>query len=716
MAVTLDSTNPARFGATLDDNGCHFKLHAPRASHVELVLIHPSRPPRTEAMLMDAGGSWSTYVPGVQAGQRYGYRVHGDWDPDSGLRFNSAKLLLDPYARAITSGIDYFGPVLDHVPASYYVPDRRDSAESVPIGVVVADSAPPLPHPGRRAMTDSVIYELHVKGFTQLHPDIPPHLRGTFAGLAHPAVIEYLTSLGVSAIELLPAQHFISEKFVFFNGKTNYWGYNTLGFFAPHAAYCSTGSMGQQVDEFKNMVSVMHSAGIEVLMDVVYNHTAEASLAGPTLSWRGIDHQGFYRLSNNLRDDFDVTGCGNSLNTANQMVEDMIIDSLSYWVTEMGIDGFRFDLATTLIRDKDHHVDLDHPWKRRIDNDPTFADIKLIAEPWDIGPYGYQVGSWGPRWSEWNDRYRDFVRSFWRNYANIRELGTRLSGSPDIYNHSNLLASRSINFVTCHDGFTMRDLVSYDIKHNEGNGENNRDGSDHNLSWNCGWEGETSDPKIIGLRRRQMKNFMATLMASTGVPMILAGDERARTQGGNNNAYCQDNQISWVDWSSEACWGEIVEATKTLISIRGEHPSLRPACFRHGQQVRNADDVELGRPDLAWFSPSGQPMTHVDWHADHAQVLGMYSSTVDDACLVWFNAADAPATVTLPGPNFGLSFTVLYDTADAVQRERNYRPGAKVTIAERCVVFFHAAVSDQPMGVDEQAEIKDGTCADCVTQ
>ena len=487
-----------RLGARVNSGGTTFGLWAPRASRVELALVGEDRRQRNHDMRREDDGCWQVHVPGVGAGQRYGYRVHGVWAPQHGVRFNPAKLLLDPYARAITNGVDYAGPIRDHTAESDYVADPRDSSGSVPLSVVVADSPPPRALGKSVPLADTVLYELHVKGYTQLHPSVPEQLRGSYAGLVHPAVTEHLVDLGVTSVELLPVQHFVSEPFLIGRGLSNFWGYNTLGFFAPHASYCSLGSMGQQVREFKEMVSAFHDAGLEVILDVVYNHTGEGGHEGPTLAFRGIDHAGHYRLSDNLHNDYDVTGCGNSVDTAEPGVLRMVLDSLRYWVTEMGVDGFRFDLATTLFRDGRHRVDmLRHTFGEAVRNDPVLSRTKLIAEPWDLGPDGYQLGAFGPDWTEWNDRFRNYVRDFWRGNAHgVSELAVRLSGSPDIFDRDGRGATSSVNFVTAHDGFTLRDLVTYNVKHNRANGESNRDGTDDNRSWNCGVEGEVDDDTV----------------------------------------------------------------------------------------------------------------------------------------------------------------------------------------------------------------------------
>ena len=649
----------ARLGAHPDANGTTFSIWAPRAERVELALVATDRTQTNVDMAVDGDGVWTVHVPGVGARTTYGYRVHGEWNPQGGLRFNPAKLLLDPYAYAITGGVDYHGPIMDHTPDSNYRPDPTDSFRAVPLSVVVEPTPPPTPIAQRRPLTESVIYEMHAKGYTRNHPLVPEHQRGTYAGLAYPAVIDHLVQTGINAVQLLPIHHFVSEPFVVGSGLSNYWGYNTLGFFAPHSSYCSVGTLGEQVQEFKEMVSALHEAGIEVFLDVVYNHTGEGGHEGPTLSFRGIDHGGYYRLTDDNRNDYDVTGCGNSFATGQPGVQRLVMDSLRYWVTEMGIDGFRFDLATTLIRNGDHHVDQNHPLKQAMLTDPVLADIKLIAEPWDIGPYGYQVGAWGPGWSEWNDRYRGLARDYWRGHnTGVQDLATRLSGSPDLFDHGRPL-SASVNFITAHDGFTMRDMVTYDRKHNEANRENNRDGTDDNRSWNCGVEGETDDPAINALRRRQVKNLLATLILSHGVPMLTAGDEFGRTQHGNNNAYCQDGPISWVDWATARDWDDVTDIARTLLSLRHRHPVLRPEEFRHRTEVVDAHGKGLGRFDLAWLNGSTGEMEQGDWHDTGRDLLGMYSSDASDAFILWLHGGHYPVEITLPGLPWGQSYQVL---------------------------------------------------------
>ncbi|MGD7787915.1 glycogen debranching protein GlgX [Propionibacteriaceae bacterium Y1700] len=651
-------------GAHLVDGGAAFALWAPRATRVELALVAEDRTQRNVDMVRGEDGVWAVTVPDIEAEQMYGFRVHGEWDPDTGQRFNPAKLLLDPYARAITYGVDYAGPIRDHVSGDDFELDETDSALAVPLAVVVADTPPPTPIAEPIALRDSVIYELHVKGFTQLHPAVPEHLRGRYGGLAYPAVVEYLQGLGITAVELLPVHHHISEPFLIGRGLTNYWGYNTLGFFAPHAAYGSVGTKGEQVAEFKAMVSTLHEAGIEVILDVVYNHTGEGGHEGPTLAFRGIDHGGYYRLTEDLRNDYDVTGCGNSVDSSQPGVLTMILDSMRYWVTEMGVDGFRFDLATTLLRNADHEVDQQHAFKQAVANDPVLSKIKLIAEPWDVGPFGYQVGNFGPGWGEWNDHFRGYVRDHWRGATpGVRELAERLCGSPGTYDHDRG-PEGSINFVTSHDGFTLADLVTYDGKHNEANGEENRDGSDDNRSWNCGHEGPTDDPGVNALRHRQAKNIMATLAISTGVPMLTAGDEFGRTQQGNNNAYCQDSPISWVHWDQQEDWADLLELTRTLLHLRRENASWRPDAYRHGVEVVSADGTPTGRKDLAWFNGIDLEMNEGDWADENRRCLGMYVSDADSAFLTWFHSGTDTLDVALPGEPWAQGWTVAAHTGE----------------------------------------------------
>ncbi|WP_282794414.1 glycogen debranching protein GlgX [Streptomyces sp. CC224B] len=673
--------------------GTNFALWAGGAEAVELCLFDAdgteTRCPLTEL----THEIWHGFVPGVRPGQRYGYRVHGRWDPWTGARFNPAKLLLDPYARAVDAGAghDYgmlppevYGHVRDwpqqHVADT--VRDDRDSAPFVPKGVVVHDDAPDDEWADdRRPKTpwaDSVIYELHVRGFTMRHPDVPEPLRGTYAGLGHPAAVEHLVRLGVTAVELMPVHQFAHEDHLLRRGLRNYWGYNSIGYFAPHAAYAASGTTGQQVGEFRRMVRALHEAGIEVILDVVYNHTAEADRLGPTLSLKGIDNRGYYRLQDDARRYADYTGCGNTLHVVRPHVLRLITDSLRYWVTEMGVDGFRFDLAAALARSF-HDVDMLSPFLAVIAQDPVLRRVKLIAEPWDVGSGGYQVGAFPPLWTEWNDRYRDAVRDFWRGaLPDVRDLGYRLSGSSDLYAWGGRRPYASVNYVTAHDGFTLRDLVSYGRKHNEANGEGNRDGSADNRSWNCGAEGETDDEDVRALRRRQLRNLLTTLLLSTGVPMLLAGDEMGRTQRGNNNAYCQDNEVGWVDWElrEDPGWRELLALASRLIALRHRHPVLRRRAFFSGRP-HSAD----GLRDLAWFTARGTEMTPADWYAP-AATLGMYLSgrdipgrdergaeVTDDSFLAVLHAGDRPVDFRLPGPPWAERYEVVVDTAREDQRE-----------------------------------------------
>ncbi|MEU8225736.1 glycogen debranching protein GlgX [Kribbella sp. NPDC048915] len=689
-----DATGPSvdtgpRPGAVVQTDGTTFTLWAPSAERVELALIADDGSQRN-LDLTHTGEFWTGFVPGVGAGQRYGYRVHGPFDPSHGLRFNPSKLLLDPYARAVDGELDYASPVI-------YDSSDADSAGHVPVGVVVAPSDPPPPISRPVHWGETVIYELHTKGFTRLHPDVPEHQRGTYAGLAHPSVINYLTDLGVTSVELLPIHHFLTEPSIAARGLPNYWGYNPLNYFAPHAPYASSGTRGEQVAEFKAMVAAFHAAGIEVILDVVYNHTAEGGFDGPTLSFRGIDNRAYYRLSHGAAM-YDVTGTGNSIDTSHPQVRRLVMDSLRYWVEEMGVDGFRFDLAVTLVRNERHEVDIpDHPFLAEVAADPVLGRVKLIAEPWDIGPFGYQVGNFGPPWSEWNGKFRDSVRDVWRNTSDgVKDLAYRLSGSSDLYGDDGRYPYASINFITAHDGFTLRDLVSYNHKHNEANHEDNRDGTDDNRSWNCGVEGETDDPNVIALRKRQMANLMATLILSTGVPMITAGDECGRTQHGNNNAYCQDSEISWFDWSLPAVWSDHLELTKKLLALRAAHPALRQWHYFSGQPV-----VPGGRKDLSWIAPHGGEMTDADWFDGNLRTIGMFlrgdalratdaegNPLTDSSFLLALNATPEIRNVVVPDASWAPAYEVVLDTSNSMVTE--VEAGATVPLAPRCLVLLRA--------------------------
>ncbi len=652
-------------GATWSPEATNFAVHAPRARVAWVCLFDEEDGESRHRLTEQSLGIWHGALPGVAPGTRYGFRFEGPWDPDAGLRFNHDKLLLDPFARAVSGEVTLDPAIYGHVVDEQGVesPEPTDSAPFVPRSVVVADdfdwgddTAP------RHRWRDSVIYEAHVKGMTALHDRVPEHLRGTYAGLATPAVVDYLRDLGVTAIELLPVHQFVSEPALVERGLTNYWGYNSIGYFAPHNAYSSSGDRGQQVTEFKAMVKAFHEAGLEVILDVVYNHTAEAGSDGPTLSFRGLDDSIYTRVhpptpgAPVVDTYWDVTGCGNTVDAANPFALRLILDSLRYWVTEMHVDGFRFDLLSALTR-VDHEIDMGCHLLTAIGQDPVLRHVKLIAEPWDASMDGYRVGGCPPPWVEWNDQYRDGIRDFWRGHSSgIRTVATRLAGSSDLYADDGRSAYASVNFVTAHDGFTVRDLVSYEHKHNEANGERNRDGTDNNRSWNHGTEGETDDAAIVALRRRQAANLMVTLCLSNGVPMITAGDERGRTQRGNNNAYCQDNETSWIDWRPDDAWLDVYDVVKTALRLRREHPALRQ---RHWFEGRPA--IRGGPKDLAWLHPSGREMSAADWHDHELATVGMFVSgsplrspgprgeqQVDASFMLWFNSGAEPVSVGLP--------------------------------------------------------------------
>jgi isoamylase len=664
---------PAPLGAHWDGTGTNFALWSAGASAVDLCLFDTDGTEHRERLRETTYQVWHGRLPGIGPGQRYGYRVHGGYDPGSGLRHNPAKLLLDPYARAVDGSLRLH-PALFAYPGDAVdsrTPDPEDSAPYVPRGVVIHDSFPwGGDRPPCTSWSDTVIYEVHVKGATMRHPDVPPALRGTYAGLAHPAVVEHLLGLGVTAVELLPVHHFVSEPHLLRRGLTNYWGYNTLGYFAPHAAYSSAGSGGRQVTEFKAMVKALHAAGIEVILDVVYNHTAEGDHAGPTLSFKGIDNAGYYRLSGGDPALYtDYTGCGNTLDVRRPPVLALLMDSLRYWVTEMHVDGFRFDLASALARSM-HDVDRLSAFFDVVHQDPVVSQVKLIAEPWDVGDGGYQVGNFPAPWAEWNGRYRDTVRDVWSGArVGVRDLAYRLTGSSDLYRSDGRRPFASINFVTSHDGFTMADLVSYERKHNEANGEDNRDGESHNRSWNCGVEGPTDDPAVQALRARQVRNLLATLLLSTGVPMLTAGDELGRTQRGNNNAYCQDNEISWIDWASTD--RDLLAFVTRLIRLRRTSPALRQEAFFEGLEIPGGG----GTRDLAWFGTDGGQLTTTDWFDTGLQTIGMFLDgrgirhrdergrpVIDRSYLVWLHAGAEPVTVQTPGTPWAQRYELMLST------------------------------------------------------
>jgi isoamylase len=689
---------PSPLGATWDGEGTNVALFSSGAESVEVCLFDDSGRETRIALEESTHHVWHGYLPQVGPGQRYGFRVAGPFDPASGLRYNSAKLLLDPYARAIQGDFRLDNAVFGSVPGKDKLAQGRDSAPYVPKSVVVHDVFPwgEDHHRPHYAWSDTVIYELHVKGFTAQHPDIPTGLRGTYAGLAHPAAIEHLHRLGVTAVELMPVHHFVSEPHLLRRGLTNYWGYNSVGYFAPHAAYSASGSRGEQVREFKAMVRALHAAGIEVLLDVVYNHTAEGDHTGPTLAFRGIDNPTYYRLQEKERALYkDYTGTGNTLDVRSPHTLQLIMDSLRYWVTEMHVDGFRFDLASALARSF-HDVDKLSAFFDVIQQDPVISQVKLIAEPWDIGEGGYQVGEFPPLWTEWNGKYRDTVREVWRGHGSgVRELAYRLSGSSDLYQDDGRRPYASINFVTAHDGFTLRDLTSYEHKRNEANGEENRDGDDHNRSWNCGVEGETDDPQVLALRRRQARNFLTTLLVSTGVPMLTMGDELGRTQRGNNNAYCQDNEVSWMPWDDRD--GSLVQLVSRLVALRRTHPVFRQKAFFRGQPIGDE-----GVKDLAWFGPDGAELTDAEWFDPALQTIAMYldgggirtrgprgERVVDDSFLFVLHAGGDDRTVTLPGLPWASSYDVVVDTCeDDGAAARAYPAGAPLPLLARSAALL----------------------------
>ena len=685
---------PFPLGATYDGSGTNFSIFSEVAERVELCLVDDGPDGLVEERIvleeMDAF-CWHTYLPNVGPGVRYGFRVHGPWDPARGQRCNPAKLLIDPYARAIEGEVSWGPSCFSY---DFADPDRPNTEDSAPCTMLSVVHHPYFDWGNDRPLDiplhDSVIYETHVKGLTMCHPDIPEALRGTYAGLSHPVATDYLRSLGITAVELLPVHQFVHDAHLVEKGLRNYWGYNSIGFFAPHNGYSSGGQRGEQVQEFKQMVKTLHEAGIEVILDVVYNHTAEGNHLGPTLSMKGIDNAAYYRLvPENPAFYFDTTGTGNSLNVRHPHTLQLIMDSLRYWVTEMHVDGFRFDLAATLAR-QFHEVDRLSVFFDLIQQDPIVSQVKLIAEPWDLGEGGYQVGNFPPLWSEWNGRYRDVVRDYWRGEdQTMGGFASRLTGSSDLYQDDARHPSASVNFVTAHDGFTLADLVSYNDKHNEQNGEDNRDGESHNRSWNCGVEGPTTDPEVLSLRARQQRNFLLTLLLSQGVPMLLGGDEIGRTQGGNNNAYCQDSQLSWYDWTKVD--DDLLEFTSLLIAFRREHPVFHRRRFFRGRAIR-------GTIDLGWFRPDGAEMTDEDWESGFAKAVGVFLNgaaidsrdlrgqpVVDDSFAVLFNAHHEAIEWALPTA-FGRSFELV--VASGRSFEVPAAPSGPVTTPGRFVALL----------------------------
>jgi isoamylase len=697
----------APLGAAPGDGGTNFAVASGIAEAVELCLFDQAGGETRVRLPEYEDGVWHGFVPGVGPGQAYGYRVHGPWDPARGLRCNPAKLLLDPYARAVHGEVAFGPEVLDYHPDNPDAPSSLDSAGHVPRSLVTASEFDWGDDTRlQRQSSDSIIYELHVKGFTMRHPGVPEPLRGTYAGLAHSAAIGHLTQLGVTTVELLPVHQHVPEEFLIRRGLTNYWGYNTIGYFAPHHAYSAavrSGQPGGQVAEFKAMVKALHRAGLDVILDVVFNHTCEGGAGGPTLSFRGLDNPAYYRLDpGNPGQYYDTTGTGSSLNAGSPVTLRLIMDSLRYWLTEMHVDGFRFDLAATLARQEGGFSRLsaffDLVWQ-----DPVVSQAKLIAEPWDVGQMdSYDLGRFPPLWREWNGKYRDSMRDFWRSQeiGGIGEFATRFAGSSDLYEPDRRTPTASVNLITVHDGFTLRDLVSYDTKHNEANGENNRDGTDDNRSWNCGAEGPTPDPEVLALRSRQSRAMLTTLLLSFGVPLMLGGDELGRTQHGNNNAYCQDNEISWLDWS--AVDADLLSFTRDLVAFRRSHPVFRRRRFLTGAEAE----------DLGWFTPAGKPMTQGDWADSSALALGIYldgsddpdqapdgTLLVDDDFLVLVNAWWEPLDFALPPARPGQAWLAEIDTYDPAAPAHTSGPrqaGDKVTVGPRSVSVLRGPRAGTP--------------------
>ena len=690
-------------GASYDGAGVNFALFSQVAEKVELCLFDEEDHETRIEMTEQNSYVWHNYIPGLQPGQRYGYRVYGPYNPARGQRCNPSKLLLDPYAKAIEGNIDDDPSLFSYDmsnPDDINAINTQDSAAHTMKSVVVNpyfdwgnDQHPNISY------HDSVIYEAHVRGMTNLNQDVPPDIRGTYAGLAYPAVIDYLKKLGITAIELMPIPQFVNDSFLQQKGLSNYWGYNTIGFFAPHNAYSSVGERGQQVNEFKSMVKAYHRAGMEVILDVVYNHTAEGNHMGPTLSFKGIDNQAYYRLvDNDPYHYFDTTGTGNSLLMRSPHALQLITDSLRYWVTEMHVDGFRFDLAATLAR-QFQEVDKLSAFFDIVEQDPVISRVKLIAEPWDLGSGGYQVGGFPSSWSEWNGRYRDCVRDFWRSQpSTLPEFASRLMGSSDLYEVNGRRPVASVNFVTAHDGFTLNDLVSYNEKHNDANGEGNRDGESNNRSWNCGVEGETTIRDVNELRQRQMRNMFSTLLFSQGIPMICGGDEVARTQQGNNNAYCQDNEISWTHWDLDDDRKSLLAFVSKLIHLRLDHPVLHRRRFFTG---RTSDDDPNTIPQIEWFDHTGSIMDMNDWQNTHAFSMMVYlngadipemdyygNATVDNDFILIFNAHYEPIQFTLPDENYGSRWKLVVDTYNPDGPELNYEAGFAITAQSRSFMLL----------------------------
>jgi isoamylase len=696
---------PYPLGATYDGAGTNFAVFSEVAESVELCLFDAADNEIRLTLPEYDAFVWHGFLPGVSPGQRYGFRVHGPYDPAHGHRCNPNKLLLDPYAKAVQGHFDWDQCLFGY---SFGSPDARNDDDSAPHAMKAVVINPYFDwrsdHQLHIPYHQSLIYEAHVKGMTIQHPDIPENIRGTYAGLAHPVMIDYLTKLGVTAVELMPVHQFVTDSGLRDKGLSNYWGYNTIGFFAPHNDYSSSGDLGEQVQEFKALVRTLHEAGIEVILDVVYNHTAEGNHLGPTLSFRGLDNAAYYRL---IEEDpskyMDYTGTGNSLNARNPHALQLLMDSLRYWVLEMHVDGFRFDLASVLAREL-HDVDRLSAFFDLVQQDPVVSQVKLIAEPWDVGEGGYQVGNFPPQWSEWNGKYRDTVRDFWRGQpATLGEFASRLTGSSDLYAHSGRRPMASINFVTAHDGFTLQDLVSYNFKHNGANGEDGNDGSDDNRSWNCGVEGPTDNLDILTLREQQKRNFLTTLFLSEGVPMLVHGDEFGRSQAGNNNGYCQDNAISWVDWSLRAENEVQLNFTRALSALRRDHPVFRRRRFFDGRPVHVAGEALR---DIAWFTPGGTGMSEADWDTGHGKSVAVFfngdaigypdqrgQAVVDDSFLLLFNADDKSIDFTTPNTDYGERWEIVIDTTKPLDIELpSLKADSIVEVEGRSVLVLRRAL------------------------
>jgi isoamylase len=710
MSITVYAGEPFPLGATWNGSGVNFAIYAENATSVELCLfdhVEGHMENATIKLTECTGHIWHAYLPDIKPGQLYAYRIDGPYEPENGHRFNKHKLLIDPYAKSIAGNLSWddalFGYTLGD-PKEDLSFNETDSAPLLPKCVVINpnydwenDSHPRIPY------HKTIIYETHVKGFTKLHHDIPENIRGTYTALAHPAAIDHLKSLGVTAIELMPVHHSIAERYLIDKDLTNYWGYNTIGYLSPDTRYATKGNLGQEIREFKDMVKALHKEGIEVILDVVYNHTAEGNQMGPTISFRGVDNASYYRLAEDKRYYMDYTGTGNTLNASLPHVLRIIMDSLRYWILEMHVDGFRFDLAATLAREL-HEVDQLSSFLNIIHQDPVISQVKLIAEPWDIGEGGYQVGNFPPGWSEWNGKYRDCMRDYWRGAESmLGEFAVRFMGSPDLYMDDSRKPTASINFITAHDGFTLNDLVSYNDKHNEQNGEENNDGESNNRSWNCGAEGPVDDEAIRHLRDKQKRNFLTTLFLSQGIPMLLSGDELGQTQHGNNNAYCQDNEISWINW--EQADRELLDFTGKLIHFRKNHPVFCRRRWFQGLQYRGVDDT-------AWFKPDGSEMEDGNWNNDFAKSLGIYFNghgihwpgpegerIVDDNFYVVFNAHHESLEYKLPQEKYGKTWIKVLDTHecmidDTEQAEQRFAAGESIMIEARSVMIFKFPLAD----------------------